>query len=1021
MPQTGNRIGKGFKGVMVSSTFTDMKEHRLALMAALRKEELFPIGMEDHQADPDDDEISVSLKMVEKASAYVGLISHRYGTIYPCAERNPFNHSICRLEFEAAERLKLPTVIFEMSDDHKVKVNEIERDPEKIKQLDAYRTLARKGRIYQSFDDLNDFTLKATRAAANLRRFLEDHEPAEATPAPARAATKQAKQERAASTIPIPPAFYSEPPYIGSHRFVGRRDQLDTLNEWALPADSHAVLLYEAIGGSGKSMLTWEWVRNHAPKVPQEWAGRFWYSFYERDGRIADFCQHALAYMTGQPLDELKKQKTTQLIAPLLSELQSKPWLLVLDGLERVLVAYHRIDAAQLRDEEAGRTDIMAQRDPCAAIRPEDDDLLRLLATAAPSKLLITSRLVPRVLLNVANQPIPGVRREVLPGLRPQDAEDMFVASGVRGDSAAIQAFLKSHCDCHPLTVGALAGLVVHYMRDRGNFDTWSRAAEGAGALNLAELDLVQKRNHILTASIRALQDDSRRLLAILALLSKAIDYNTIEALKPFVETRLKGRRGLTADMTSTTTAPTARLSAAIKDLERRGLLQYDAQARQYDLHPVVRAVAADSLERNERMTLGQRVVDHFSGRPRPPFDHESTHEDLDGAINLMRAFAQIDKLADAANVYVEFSSVLLNNLEAYAEIVTLLRPFFADGWGKVTPKIAPLLGGYLTNSIAIALGRLGEVDAETAALEVALNISLEHKSLGNVSTGLGSVAMCYLDNRRLATAYRLEGLSVDLAALIDDPMRLFHERVQLFALLAELGRWPEAEGCWEQLDSMGRNWDSRFNAPGTAERHFAFARFYQNRLTEADLIRAELLVRTAHSRVNMRHLHRLRGEWLLTQRRWGAAAASLHEAVAMAQAVGVRVTASETLFTLARYHLGQLVEPRRTAAALAAARSPFDLGLARLWLAIGDRSEATRHALKAYKWAWADGEPFVYRYYLNESEALLKELGAEIPSLSPYDPASDPPLPWEKDVIGMIERLRQEKQQGKGKVGGNE
>ena len=48
----------------------------------------------------------------------------------------------------------------------------------------------------------------------------------------------------------------------------------------------------------------------------------------------------------------------------LLRQLQARPWLLVLDGLERVLVAYHRYDAAQLADEEAGRTDQIARRDP---------------------------------------------------------------------------------------------------------------------------------------------------------------------------------------------------------------------------------------------------------------------------------------------------------------------------------------------------------------------------------------------------------------------------------------------------------------------------------------------------------------------------------------------------------------------------------------------------------------------------------------------------------------------------------
>ena len=73
-------------------------------------------------------------------------------------------------------------------------------------------------------------------------------------------------------------------------------------------------------------------------------------------------------------------------------------------------------------DEEAGSRDQIAYRDPCTAIRPEDDDLIRALAAVAPSKLLITSRLAPRVLLNPAGQPIPGVLHERLPGLRPADA-----------------------------------------------------------------------------------------------------------------------------------------------------------------------------------------------------------------------------------------------------------------------------------------------------------------------------------------------------------------------------------------------------------------------------------------------------------------------------------------------------------------------------------------------------------------------------------------------------------------------
>jgi hypothetical protein len=123
--------------------------------------------------------------------------------------------------------------------------------------------------------------------------------------------------------------------------------------------------------------------------------------------------------------------------------------------------------------------DHMSRRDPCAAIRPEDDDLLRALGGAAPSKLLLTTRLTPKVLLNASGQAVPGVVREALPGLRPADAEALFRACGATGDSQAIQQYLQTHCDCHPLVTGALAGLVAHYHPARGNFDAWAADPEG--------------------------------------------------------------------------------------------------------------------------------------------------------------------------------------------------------------------------------------------------------------------------------------------------------------------------------------------------------------------------------------------------------------------------------------------------------------------------------------------------------------------------------------------------------------
>ena len=423
-------VPRQYLGVMVSSTFRDLERHRAALIKAIEAQGMHAVAMEQDAALPGGTVIDSSLKKVRDAAAYIGLISHRYGQVPDSMESNPEGLSLTELEFREARRLERPILIFIMGTDHDVKLGAVERDPEKIRKLEAFREEVKRStaesrvqRVYKEFNSLREFEIAAMQSAAELGRFLD----ASVRPASSEAPPASGKSGGAdTEDIPRPPMLYAEPRYIGSHAFIGRVAELETLSDWASPSEPHPVLLYEAIGGTGKSMLTWEWTVNHASGARADWAGHFWYSFYEKGADMADFCRRALAYMTGQPLAALNKKRQPELSGRLLLQLQARPWLLILDGLERILVAYHRYDAAQVADEDAGHTDEIGHRDPSAAIRPRDDDLLRRLAGAAPSKILITSRLVPRVLLNPAGQPIPSVLHQRLPGLRPADAEACF-------------------------------------------------------------------------------------------------------------------------------------------------------------------------------------------------------------------------------------------------------------------------------------------------------------------------------------------------------------------------------------------------------------------------------------------------------------------------------------------------------------------------------------------------------------------------------------------------------------------
>ena len=516
MPKTISNKPRHVPQVMVSSTFTDLQEHRAALIASIHQHKLHANVMENDSAKLAD-VIDSSLQMVRDSAAYIGVISLKYGQTPECPTRNPVKLSITELEFNEAQRLERPILLFIMGDDHQVKRADIERDAEKEKKLNAFRERAKKAsagssvnRVYAVFNNLEEFKEKLGSSLSELKTHLDS----------GAGDTADVRSEPAEDTrIPKPPAFYAEPDYIGSHQFIGRAAELQVLTDWAAPADPTNLLLFEAIGGNGKSMLTWEWTTHPrhalaARPADKPWAGRFWYSFYEGGASMEDFCQHALAYMTKRPLEDFAKKKTAELKDDLLAQLHARPWLLILDGLERVLVAYHRIDAAEVPDEEANiPTDKIVNRNPCDAIRDEDNDLLRALAAAAPSKLLVSSRLTPRVLLNPSGQPIPGAKRINLPGLRPPDAEALLRSCGIEGKSDAIQSYLTANCDNHPLVIGILGGLINKPGRSRGNFDNWVDDPKGGAALDLAKLNLIQRRNHILEAAISALSNESRQLL----------------------------------------------------------------------------------------------------------------------------------------------------------------------------------------------------------------------------------------------------------------------------------------------------------------------------------------------------------------------------------------------------------------------------------------------------------------------------------------------------------------------------
>lgn len=995
-----------FHGVMVSSTFVDLVSHRKAVEQAIERHDLKAITMERDSAKADGDVLDSSLRMVRDCAAYVAVIGRSYGQVPTCERRNPDGLSLTELEFNEALRLERPILLFIMGDEHAVKARHYEKISGHLKKLDAFRERAklekpdsRVHRVYAVFQSLREFKKLAQTAISDLRVFLDKRRRKRPRPPP---------PARADMQIPKAPAFYAEPPYIGSHAFVGRTDQLGTLDEWASASDSYSILLFEAIGGSGKSMLTWEWVNKHAPKLRTDWGGIFWYSFYEKGAVMADFARRALAYTTGQPLRNFLSTNMVQLAKQLVHELRQRPWLLVLDGLERVLASYHRFDAAQMRDERAGEGDeIIKGRDPASAIRTEDDDLLRALAGVAPSKLLLTTRLTPRALLNSSQQAIQGVRRELLPGLRPAHAEELLRSTGVRGDKRQIQDYLKTHCDCHPLTTGAIAGLINNYLPARGDFDAWVVANDGGARLNLAELGLVQKRNHILQAAIDDLPEAGRRLLSMLALLPSAADYETLRALPTHLLTAPTPSKTKKGPKPSGEAGTKARLNAVVTDLEARGLLQYDHRARRYDLHPVVRGVLAGKLTGDERESYGQPVFDHFSQRAHDPWEQATTLDDLHIGLTLVRLLIQMGRYQDAFDTYSgDLADALKDQFGAHNEVLSLLRPLFNNGFGSLPSCVNPETAPDVAQEFAGALYSYGHATESLALMELVIWHSLEVEDWIALANRLGNAAKALDMQNRIAAAVRVITQSLRLAESIPSKLDVFRRNIDLLSMATQLGNWADADNAWRVIAQLGCDWEPSHYSPGHAEIRYAIYRLRRGDLQEEMVAKVEKLASTTRTRLNVVNCHELRTHWHFQRGEWLQATDHLRELIRMSREVGDDPTGWESQLLFAQFKTGQLENPRRDVELMSSREDADSLLMGRLWLALGEPERAKTHAREEYEFAWADGEPYVQRHRLNEALALFEELGESPPDLPPYDPARDPPFAWEEAVERVIESL---------------
>jgi tetratricopeptide (TPR) repeat protein len=972
---------------MISSTALDLPEHRQQASDACLRMTMFPLAMEQMPASPDD-ALTLSRKYVDQADFYLGIFAFRYGTV-------PDGHkkSITELEYDRAIERGIPTFIFIAHDNHPPSPGDVDTGPgaDRLRLLKERLGKAHKPARFRSPEELRTEIIHA------LSPYRQD----------------DTRKLHYVAEIPPPPAPWVAHWYslLGNRPLVGRRAELNLLTGWVADPASAAYIsrlfVLVAIGGMGKTALAWTWWNKIAPTEMRSLAGRMWWSFYESGARLENFTAGALAYLKGEPRAVTEKLPPHVREDELIAILDREPYLVVLDGLERELVAYGRIDAAHLADEDldAKTAHTIGQRagPPAsgpgtfmgdAKLRQTADPrtghfLRRLTQQVRASRILVTTRLFPYELEDFNGMPLSGTYVQPLLGLSDDDALALWNSAGIGGARDALVRLFRSFGG-HPLLVRALAGKIALDRRNPGDFDKWR---EGHADFDPFTLPLVQRKSRVLEYALQGLTSEELTLLQTTAGFRMPAAYETLAAL-------LVG-----ADRTTRPFPREESLDRALADLDDRGLVGWDRRANRYDLHPIVRGVAWSRGDDSDRQAIAELMRAYFAPIPRTRLSEVERLEDVAPAIELYVSLVRLGRFDEALVVYKrKLHTALLDRLSVPRQQIELLEMLFPDGIEQ-----SARLGGasdqsFTLYSLALAYGFSGQPTRAVSCWQRA------------EATDLNDPPSLARDLRNASASLRMMGKLHDAEASafraleIGRAQRDENAGVSLghIALSRATCGLDDGDRALDQVRAVWQKRGDRFRE-GFACAHLAQSALWRGQHDKAAVLakRSWELARTEIERYSIERYSiraaRLEGEAALGLGDLDKADERLHDALTRARAGNVEeeLAALIALATLnlrrgdmarAREHLDQVWD--------VAERGPYPLLhadakniLAEIEIKKGNRAAAMEATTAAYRLAWCDGPPFAYDYGFRAAGAHLRALGAPEPVMPPYDAPKHEPI----------------------------
>jgi tetratricopeptide (TPR) repeat protein len=803
--------------------------------------------------------------------------------------------------------------------------------------------------------------------------------------------TGQAPGDRGASTTNsgTPANWFLKHRYGLPADFTGRVAEREFLTQWLAGNGEQPLLVLRALGGFGKSALTWYWLLHDVDR--SKWSRVVWWGFYD-DNNFETFLKDTLEYLKVDVPQSPRLQ-----VDALLREMERQNVLLVMDGFERALRAFSGLGAAYQLD--GGSADEGRDLDCVSTVAEE---FLRGFASSGglmQGRVLMTTRLTPRVLYVGANHaaPLHGMLEKELTQMHPADAVAFFQKQEVRGTDQDIERACAAY-GFHPLSLRLLAGLIVKDKRQPLDIRAAERYAQKVSA------DAKQRQHHVLEQSYAGLAPAGKALLGRLACFRSSVTYDTL------------------AEITKDDPLA-ARLDETLDDLATRGLVHCslvskpdslipNSQSLIYDLHPIVRRYAYDRLTAPERTGVHAVLIVYFDAVPKP--QKVETLEDLDPVIELYHHTVRAGKLDEARVLFRDrLQKAIYFQFGAYQLQIELLRALFLDGEDKPPRLKEESDQAIILNDLGMAYARIGQPKPSITLREMQIAIRERQGIKKSIAIGLGNVATQQLVIGALSAAERNLRRSIDLCREISESSKEAHDHSELIQVLAYCGMWNEFENeskqalemCKEQNDIQAQGIIWSYHAL-----HFllmAREAIGSNQSSIVNLKSAiecaqralELAGETTRTRMNVPRDY-IRAYWLLgaayrTNNDLTLAEENLSKALNLCRQINMVDHEANILLDLARlsfaYGLSSSAQDRlqhfqdaqekASEALMITERSGYvlqgsDVNLFLAQYALEqekDKAKAKEYAESALRLATCDGPPYYYKVAYEEAERMLE------------------------------------------------